>query len=38
MALFITAVDAAMAFAGGLELGFLNGWMVPDSTTGVCHV
>lgn len=37
MTLFITTVDAAV-FAGGLELGFLNGWMVPDSTTVVCHV
>lgn len=37
MILFITTVDATV-FAGGLELRFLGGCMVPDATTGVYHV
>lgn len=37
MILFITTVDATV-FAGGLELRFLGGCMVPDATAGVCRV
>lgn len=33
MILFIMTVDA-IVFVGGLEVGFLNGCLVPDSTTG----
>ena len=37
MILFIMTVDVTV-FVGGLEVGFLNGCLMSDSTTGVCHV